>query len=278
MQFIPNYACYLSKAVDPLICDRSVNDKNNFREVWSIVKKLLPSKLGNKVLDSYDVFFYKRTENLDKEIYYSLRFLNDNNKTENKISNKKETEIQLNVILFCSFCTGSIRFYDLKNQGKVFLNPNAKFFDVRILPGDLIFFMPEIPYEQSPTIGENYYFFFKVYYDETVDNNNNNNNNKNKIKYQNHLITKSENSSTFSTPTPNGLKYTGPSTRTWEEVEKDNRKKLKIQLAESPLFVDCTKGRTPIKYKEDYCPNCYEILQLPYKYTNCSGCLYPVIK
>ena len=48
-----------------------------------------------------------------------------------------------------------------------------------------------------------------------------------------------------------------------------------FQISKEPN-INGTMGRPP-HWNEDYCPNCYEILQIVRDYKHCSGCLQPMI-
>ena len=283
---IPNHAKLIQPCIQEKILEKIVKEwdyyqteKNHImvNEIWNTLYPHIPQFCDNEKLVGFD---------LDKTTLIKII----NNKTH-KIS-KKVTEkgkksgnnfSLITLLICCNSSDGLIRFYDDKPNDISFENPEHTYYQSKMDMGNIFMFTNKISYEENICKRDKYILKMPIFYTLT---------NKKKFNKRNNIQYKK----TYEIPSPNGEKYKKVDcvinlktvTLTANTKNKINRERwaqvidrpkiLIINKYHLPNFIDNRKGRPPTN-KEDYCPNCYEILPLnPIDYTNCSNCLSPIVE
>jgi hypothetical protein len=280
MNFIPGHAIFIEKAIDPNLLKILV-EKWNYYEIeknanmieyiWKILFPLIPKECEGKKLVGYDI----SSISLNKKIVTKKDETPE--KTFERQKRGKGSKSLLTISIICNTNEDFFRFYDNKNSNIKFIVPNADFFTVQHVAGNVILYTNKVSFSSiqttpsTPSTSSNPSYCLKI-----------------PVYYSNGIP------KTFEIPTPNGEKFNkvefvdvygnlvtltpdlnNPhSKERWDDIERRS-KILKIQKYLLPSYINTKKGRPPTK-NEDYCPNCYEIISLTENYTNCSGCLSPI--
>ena len=271
--FIPNHAVNIQPCIPPIAINALGKRWNHYdvekntemmSYIWERVYSFIPKTCNGQSLIGY---------NLNKTVLKTGK--NETKKEEDKYY--KGGISLITIFIFLENKEGYIKFYDDKEKGVSFCK-KADYFKVEISSGNAVFFTNLVRYEIPVS---SCILKIPVFYKS---------NNTPKIQKRVHF------KKTFEIPTPNGEKFNKvqyvnngevftltPSIfeeqniKRWKEVES-KQKVLQINKYKVPKYINNKKGRPPTN-KEDYCPNCYEILslRLPINYNNCSGCLSQII-
>lgn len=278
--FIPNNAIFIKPCITNF---KEIIDNWNYYEteknldminyIWNFILPHIPKICNNERIVGYDldkttlIKTYCKSSPISKKIY------------EKEKVDKNGNVSLVTVLIFCNHVDGKIRFYDDKKNGISFKDPNHNFYESNIETGNTFIFTNKVIYEESLCSENKYVLKIPIFYTSRKKFNK-----KNNIKYK----------KTYEIPTPNGEKFKKVeclinsnvvtltpdlnnkiNIKRWKDVESKN-KMLNIPKYKLPDYIDVKKRRPPTD-KEDYCPNCFEILSInPINYTNCSGCLTPI--
>jgi len=244
--FIENHALRVDNCL-PVISIPEIMKKWNHYEteknldimkfIWNHIHTYIPKKCNNHILKGYS---------LDRTII--IKNFNKDIKFEKEKTDKNGNISLLNVFIFCE--KGQMRFH---GNGLKFVNPDASYYDVNTIHGNLAIFTNKVSYQST----EQYILKIPIFYRKKLEIPTPNGEKYKKIQFLNNgnLVVLSPN-----------LKDENVIKR-WKEVEKKNFHKHNL-----PDYIDQKRGRPPTN-EEDYCPNCFEILPLKFSYSNCSGCL-----
>lgn len=287
--FIPGHAVEIRNVFPPFILDEICKQWNHYetekndgmmKHIWERLLPFIPKTCFNEKLVGY---------NLDRTML--IKKIQTEKSSRTKETEKEDRVGNVSLATLLIFCTDSetkTTFYSDKHEKVFCAQPEADFYTVNNIMGNVVLFTNKIAYEESKGKTPKTVLKIPIFY---TNNNNTNNNSNNNSR---NLLKKSLNNfkKTYEVPTPNGEKYNNAqyvdgfgnvrvltptnSTDRWNEIFH-RPKTLKIQKYPLPTYIDGKMGRAP-RDNEDYCPNCFEILSLPVNYTNCSGCLSPILE
>ena len=272
MNFIPGHAIALKNVIDPSILNKIVNlwnfyevEKNEemVKYIWKCVESYIPKSCNGKKFVKYDVN------------RITINKVNKKERCKERGKIQKNTSSLVTLIILLN-SDGYIRYFD--NKGKnINFSQNAEHYTAKCVSGDALIYTNEIEYEEYRSS----YIKIPLFY-ECLEK-----------KVEKRVQFKKK----FEIPTPNGEKFNkvtymdeysnviiltpdfnnSHTVDRWHKVECED-KMIKIDKYKLPPYINTKKGRPPTP-KEGYCPNCYEILplQFPYPFTNCSGCLSPIL-
>ncbi len=266
MNFIPGHAIALSQVLNPVNIDK-ISSLWNYYEVeknaemvkyiYDCVEKYIPKVCNGKRFVKYDR-------------------ISVNKIVKRKRGKEREKKVKANTslvtLIIFSNSDGYIRYFDNKEKNINFCQV-ATDYTARCIAGNAVIYTNEVEYEEYHSS----YIKIPLFYESAIK------------------VEKRVDFKKFEIPTPNGEKFNkvtymdeysniitltadisnSHSLDRWQKVE-DEDKMIKIDRYKLPTYINTKKGRPPTP-KEGYCPNCYEILHIPYPYTNCSGCLSPIL-
>jgi Rps23 Pro-64 3,4-dihydroxylase Tpa1-like proline 4-hydroxylase len=284
------------------IKDRKIIDK-----LWQHIKKYVPTVCDGQTLvgPHYSRVYILR--------YFEGQYFRKHYDGYSESSKGHRSRLTLLVYLndMSQECGGATRFYAEPERSILFIDPYQHYpvYDFIPTTGSMVLFTHRLLHEGMPILrGYKYCIRLNILYTNTVPEAFISSSQIRKRKFTtvpectNNKSRKTDERQTakdcykdipeFKHPAPNDLKYKTatmdngkvtltPNREDQNSIDRWNDVSLrphvfKIRKAEFPGFIDTTMGRPPT-WKEDYCPNCYEILPLQNNYTNCSGCNCPVV-